>query len=335
MSMQKVLMGVATVIAVGVGSLWAARDKKSVPPSPEEQRWPRATRLGTQLDHPSGVAADTQYLYFVTGGFQQAENAVKRVALTGGAVETLASGDFMTGGHIICDERFVYWTTQGSSMSVRAVPKAGGKAVILATAPARPDYLAVDDTHVYFTTTSKTAEVGQVLRVAKQGGNLDTLLKGYAGLSGLVVDQSFVYFTTPEGLHKVAKTGGSPTMMLAGERKAIRLAGDAQFLYFFSEESTGKLGIAKLAKSGGAPTRLTPPAQWTMDLALSDNAVYFFQETNSTYAGQITVYALRRVPKAGGEVATVDAGEVTSGRLTIAGGDVLFSDINTLYRVPK
>ena len=119
MSMQKVLMGVATVIAVGVGSLWAARDKKSVPPSPEEQRWPRSTRLGTQLDHPSGVAADTQYLYFVTGGFQQAENAVKRVALTGGAVETLASGDFMTGGHIACDERFVYWTTQGSSMSVR------------------------------------------------------------------------------------------------------------------------------------------------------------------------------------------------------------------------
>ena len=67
--------------------------------------------------------------------------------------------------------------------------------------------------------------------------------------------------------------------------------------------------------------------------ALSESAVYFFQETRSTYAGQITVYALRRVSKAGGNVETIDVGEIPSGKLSVRGDHVVFTDINSVYSI--
>ena len=87
------------------------------------------------------------------------------------------------------------------------------------------------------------------------------------------------------------------------------------------------------AKAGGQPVRLATDVQSNMDFALSDSAVYFFQETRSTFAGQITVYALRRVAKTGGTAETVDVGEIPSGKLSVRGDRVVFTDINSVYLV--
>jgi hypothetical protein len=118
---------------------------------------------------------------------------------------------------------------------------------------------------------------------------------------------------------------------VAGARKAIHLAADRDHLYFYGRAVGWKVGLFKLAKAGGSPIRLASDVHSNMDFALSESAVYFFQETRSTYAGQITVYALRRVSKAGGNVETIDAGEIPSGKLSVRGDHVVFTDINSVF----
>ncbi len=337
--------------ACGVSTLCTCATAQSQSARPEplsELRWPRSVRLATGLDHPQGVVSDGQYAYVVTGGFERGDNAVKRIALAGGKVETLAAGGAVTTGVIASDGVWVYWggigggnatgTTSGTALpdratSLRAVPTVGGNPIVLASLRARPAAIALDETFAYVTTSSRQPESGRIVRAPKRGGTATTLLSGYVGLSGLVVDATSLYFTTPEGLYRANKDGASPTLIVAGARKAIHLAGDRDHLYFYGEQSAGKWGLFKLAKAGGSPIRLASDVHSNMDFALSESAVYFFQETRSTYAGQITVYALRRVSKAGGNVETIDVGEIPSGKLSVRGDHVVFTDINSVYSI--
>lgn len=347
------IVNALTAFVLVVATLLSATSAQAQQQTPRsgpisEARWPRSIRLATGLDHPQGVMSDGQYAYVVTGGFERGDNAVKRIALADGKVETLAAGGAVTTGVIASDGVWVYWggigagnattTTSGTALpdratSLRAVPTGGGNPIVLASLPARPAAIALDETHAYVMTSSRRPEAGQIVRVPKRGGTATIVLNGYAGLSGIAVDSTSLYFTTPEGLYRANKDGASPALIVGGPRKAIHLAADRDYLYFYSEQSAGQWGLFKLAKAGGPPVRLASNVHSNMDFALSDLAVYFFQETRSSYAGQFTAYALRRVAKTGGIVETVDTGEIPSGRLALIGERVLFTDINTVYVV--
>jgi hypothetical protein len=312
-----------------------------------EVRWPKSVRLATGLDHPRGITADEKFVYFTTGEFAGGDNAVKRVPLVGGKVDVLAVGSFLSAGTIAHDEHAVFWTTIDAQNSVpasalpaagatlRTVAKTGGNPTLLASLPGWPTEIALDDAHAYVITSSRNKLHGQIVRAPKRGGAAELMWAGFAGLSGLHVDATSVYFTTPEGLYRAPKNGGTPTLILAGERMAIRLAGDSQNLYFFSKTSGGQMGLFKLSKSGGQPVKLAASVQSNMSIALSSYAVYFFQESKASFAGGITAYALRRVAKTGGDPETVDLGDVPSGKLTVHGDQVFFTNIDSVFRAAK
>lgn len=341
------------IAACTAGVCASASAQSTRPDALTETRWPRAQRIATGLDHPQGIASDGKFAYVVTGGFQGGDNAVKRIAADGGKVDTIAAGGGVTTGVIASDGTWVYWggiaagssaTAPGSgagsalpqsAASLRAVPASGGNPVVLASLPSRPAAITLDDAYVYIMTSSRKPEFGTIVRAPKRGGTAMTVLSGYAGLSGMVVDNASIFFATPEGLYRASKDGALPTLILPGIRKAVHLAGDREYLYFFGEQSGGRWALFKLAKAGGQPVRLAANVQSNMDMALSDASVYFFEETRLTYAGQITAYALRRVAKSGGNVETVDLGEIPSGKLALVGERVLFTDINTVYLLPR
>jgi hypothetical protein len=328
MSIQKILLSVAGVL--GLGSLHCTRDKKEAP-APVPAAWLRASRLAEKQDHPLGLVVDGDYVYFATGGFEKADNAVKRVPVGGGAVETLASGDFVVSGHLTTDEGFVYWTNEWPGTVMR-VAKTGGKSTTLLDGQTRPMYVALDDKFVYFTTYAKEAPGGQVARVAKLGGAVETLATGHPYLSGLVVDEQAAYWTSPSGLWKQAKSGGAATRLSPEKQHLTKLCGDAGSLYFYfrSTDFDQDFAVGRIAKSGGEITKLTPPAEWNLQLGLSDTHVYFFQ--HGAGHGE---YALQRVGKSGGAPETVDVGTIPSGYLAIRGGNGYFTDIDTVYRLPK
>ena len=332
MAVRKFLMTVAAG-AVGLGALLFARDKgdKKEPPRPAPAAWLRVTRLAEKQDHALGLVVDGDFVYFVTGGFAKAENAVKRVPAAGGPVETLASGDFVVSGHVATDDGFVYWTSEWPGTVMR-VAKTGGAVTTLLGDQPRPTFLALDDKFVYFATYAKEAPGGTIARVSKQGGAAELLASAHPYISGLLLDEKHCYWVSPTGLWKQPKAGGEATRLSPDKQHLTRLASDGRELFFFvrSTDFDQDFAVGRMANTGGEITKLTPPAEWNLDLGLSDSHVYFFQHGSGR--GE---YALQRVAKSGGAPETVDVGTIPSGHLAIAGGNAYFTDLDTVYRVPK
>ena len=330
MAVRKIMMSLAAG-AVGLGALLFARDKKDSPPLPAPAAWLRATRLAEKQDHPMGLLVDGDFVYFVTGGFQNGENAVKRVRTAGGPVETLASGDFIVSGYVATDDAFVYWTSE-SPGNVMRVAKTGGAVTTLLAEQPRPTFLAIDDKFVYFATYAKEAPGGTIARVPKQGGAAEQLASAQPYISGLILDEHDFYWVSPTGLWKQPKAGGQATRLSPEKQHLTRLTGDGRELFFFvrSVDFDQDFAVGHLPKTGGEISKLTPPAEWNLYLGLSDSHVYFFQHGSGR--GE---YALQRVAKSGGTPETVDVGTVPSGHLAISGGNAYFTDLNTVYRLPK
>lgn len=344
MSGRRLWIGLA-VGAVGLGSLFWARskdagqssssnpgDKAAAKSSDGAQKtgWTRAHRLATSLDHPKGVLVDGDFAYVVTGGFAKADNAVLRISVTSGAVETLVKVPQILSGELVIDDKYIYFSSEADNRVFR-VSRIGGPAVSIAEV-IRPIHLAVDDTHVYFASLKTETADGAVLRISKLGGQPQVLVAGQTGVDQLAVDRDSVYFRSNSGLWRVGKNGGVADCLLpaAPGKNVDHLVADDTHLYFFWETSgNGKYRVARLPKRGGAPEAIGPVANPTGRLALSDSHVYFFR------AADLTDDALAKVAKTGGEPALVDGSGYSTGYLTVAGGDVYFTDVNSLYRVPK
>ncbi len=342
MSVRKLWIGIA-VGAVGLGSLLWARSKDTTQSSSanagsstqgqgsgDKTGWARAHRLASSLDHPKGVAVEGDYAYVVTGGFAKADNAVLRIGATSGVVETLVKVPQVVSGELALDDKYVYFSSESGNAVLR-VSKIGGPAVVVAEAT-RPIHLALDDTHVYFSTFLKQAPGGALMRVPKSGGAAEVLADGQAGVDQVVVDGEAAYFRSNSGIWRVPKAGGKAECLLAASpsHNVDRLTGDSTHLYFFQEiGSTGKYAIARMPKRGGTPETIAPQANPTARLGLSDSHVYYFR------AASLNDDALVKVAKAGGSPELVDGAGYSTGYLTVAGGDVYFTDVNSLFRVPK
>lgn len=343
MSVRKLWIGIA-VGAVGLGSLLWARSKDTTQSSSanagnttqgqgggsDKTGWARARRLASPLDHPKGVVVEGDYAYVVTGGSAKSDNAVLRIGATSGAVETLVKVPQVLSGELALDDKYVYFSSESGNAVLR-VSKIGGPAVVVAEA-ARPIHLALDDTHVYFSSFLKQSPGGALLRVAKSGGSTEVLTEGQAGVDQVVVDAEAAYFRSNSGVWRVSKAGGKAECLLAASpsNNVDRLTADSTHLYFFQEiGSTGKYAIARLPKRGGTPETVAPQANPTARLALSDSHVYYFR------AASLNDDALAKVLKAGGSPELVDGAGYSTGYLTVSGGDVYFTDVNSLFRVPK
>lgn len=330
MSMRKILLGVAAG-AVGLSALLFSKGKDAGDAGASKPKsWVRSTHLADNVDHPLGLVVDGDYLYFVSGGFVRAENAVRRVPTAGGPVETLVKIGSLIGGELAVDATHVYFTSDGDNAIMR-VSKTGGEATQLAKVAA-PKYLALDATHVYFVTLAREDSGGTVQRIAKAGGAPEVLTSGQPGLDSVVVDAQHVYFRSNKGVWKLAKTGGAPQNLVPAteKQKVLRLVADDSHLYFFLETSAaGKYAVARLPKNGGTPETLSPVVDSAGRLALSDTHVYFFRAAN------LNDNLLAKVPKAGGPAETVDGAGPNNGYLTVAFGNAYFPDVATIYRVPK
>jgi hypothetical protein len=330
MSMRKILLGVAAG-AISLGAVFLSRGKESPRTGVgKTEGWVRAARLAQGIDHPLGVAVQDDVVYFAAGGFARAKNAIFRVSALGGAVETLATLDLQPSGELTVDREHVYFTSEAGN-SVLRVAKAGGPTSLVTQAQA-PTQLTLDQTHVYFVSFARHEPGGSVHRVAKSGGPPEILASGHIGLDSVVVDERDVYFRSNSGLWRVPKIGGPAQSLWARTptQNALRLAADATHLYFLLENpGSGKYALARLSKGGGAPEIIGPVVNASARIALSDTHVYFFRQASLMHD------LLAKIAKSGGEPETVDGSGHSTGFLTVSGGDVYFTDINTVYRVAK
>jgi hypothetical protein len=207
--------------------------------------------------------------------------------------------------------------------------------------------LGIDETHVYL------GRVNLIQRIRNDGGDYQTLCAG-PETSGLVVQGDYVYLLGlfSGTVERVPKVGAGSCQVLANVVAPLALAAaDAEAVYFTNHHITGYLAkvdvdggtvipleegsahtglaldathvfwvgagdVRSARKDGGELTVLVPGARSGV-LAVDETHVYF---TSTDEAQQI--FAIRRVPKAGGASETLWSGPSAIGPMVIDAGRV-------------
>ncbi len=192
------------------------------------------------------VAIDDSSVYWVTSVAPSA-NAVRRVALGGGAASTITTSPSpaqLSG--IAVDDAYVYYSGgQGPVSQVARVAKTGGTGAFLSTT-ASDGPVAVDSTSVYFGSN------GAIMSVPKAGGPATTL-SAPAGptVSELTIDADTAYWVAPPqngnrtSILSVPKAGGTPAALIATEG-LNNFAIDATYIYWSTPT-----GLYRRTKTGG------------------------------------------------------------------------------------
>jgi hypothetical protein len=238
---------------------------------------------------------------------------VATVGEGGGAVTTRKAG----GRIAAADASDLIVVTGGGNAAdygLVRIPVAGGDPVTLVSGVSVIGAVALDESHVYWSTNGSVgdcfspscpAPVGAVMSVPRAGGAVVTLASGPFVPSSLSVDATDAYFDQEvDGattIARVPKGGGAP-VAIASVGFVTALRADASSLFWIEADihDLSPPQLVTVPKSGGKPTKLADvgvPASTA--LAVDATGVFWIESTT---------HAILRVPKAGGAAATVTTG---------------------------
>jgi hypothetical protein len=251
------------------------------------------------------LAADENFVYWSRSN----DGTIQRVPLEGGPSETVARIDgratqlaisgqtlYIRGGNsiwsfsqkelrrfvnavgdgdIVADIQDVAWTNASTGEVLIKAARGDTPARILASKPSQPYDVAMDATHVYWANGD-----GTVMRVPRQGGEVEVLARGQSWPEGTLVDETHVYWLERRtgGLFRVSKQGGEPEQIARTKPGCRATALDGTYIYWASPADRR---IMRVPRSGGEQETLVSGPSGFYDLIVVRNAAYF---TNS-YGG--------------------------------------------------
>jgi hypothetical protein len=172
-----------------------------------------------------------------------------------------------------------------------------------------PDSLAVDQTHVFFTT-----EDGTVQRVPKLGGVPDVLGSGLGVPWSIALQGGHAYWVDRKTkvLQRIAKNGtGAVKTLCAPQLNMDRIAVGPQGAYFvipFDPQGNPPGSIGQVPLAGGDVTWVATNLSYPHFLTLAGDRLYF--GTAVTDGKKFSDGAVNQVPIGGGQPATIATGEV-------------------------
>ena len=250
---------------------------------------------------PAAIAIDDTAVYWTSIGVGSDAGTVMTVPKTGGLAATLASGQSGPQG-LAVDRRNVYWTNNGTSVSVMSVPSGGGPSVSLAPPQDNPygTGITVDALSVYWATSNGTGS-SALMKVLLAGG-APTILATVDSPGGVAVDATSVYWTSLHAggsVMKIPVGGGAPTTLASGpDNYPNAVVVDAANVYW-TNSFTGK-SVAKVPVAGGAVTVLAAGQANPGGLAVDDTSVYWVNRDDGT---------VMKVPIAGGAPTALASGQ--------------------------
>jgi hypothetical protein len=149
-----------------------------------------------------GIAVDNRYVYWEDLG----QRTVNRMALGGGEVLVLADSATGLTGALAADGQSVYWAEMDASSDpetgrVHAVSRDGGTSRLLATQGTTPLSMAVDGTHLYWTSNQLYGPPGsfqgsgKMTRVRLDGSEPPEVIAAGINPFGIAVDDQRLYWT--------------------------------------------------------------------------------------------------------------------------------------------
>lgn len=172
-------------------------------------------------------------------------------------------------------------------------------AMVLADGQDLSHHIALDATHVYWTTDGLTSSVE---RTPKCGGAIETLYEGpdFVDIAqSLAVDDTTVYWVGglgngDWGVRSIPKGGGALTDLAGGFDQVGSIAIDGDHVYFASNCGGDEVCIQRVSKTGGTVTTMAAGLSSVVDLTLDATHVYWI--------GYPAYGQIMRTPKAGGPV---------------------------------
>lgn len=229
---------------------------------------------------------------------------------------------------VALDAEWIYWTSVGGDVAKRR--RYGGEVVTLASGQVGAHALTVHDGMVYWLTLDMQAEkpVGDVMSVAASGGALSLIAEEELMPIALAVDGWGVYWASfgdidaiyQDGRVRMALHGGGGAVTLVEEQSGvISVASDATHVYWATYYGRGP-SISRVAKQGGAAELVVQVAQTQVGgrpsaVAVDDRYVYWLDLGSE--AQEYGDGALRRMPKGGGDIQTIAAGQAQPSGLVL------------------
>jgi hypothetical protein len=191
-----------------------------------------------------------------------------------------------------------------SGGSVMKVPLGGGSPTALASGQKNPSWITVDTASVYWTNSGD----GAVMKVPLGGGTPATIASGSSG--SIAVDASNVYWSNGSGVMKTPLGGGNPTALASGA--ATSIAVDATSVYF-----TNASALMKVPLAGGSATTLAS-GQSVRSIAVDGTSVYW----TDFFSGSVM-----KVPLGGGALTTVASGQDQPVSVTVDATSLYWSNL--------
>ena len=197
-------------------------------------------------------------------------------------VTVLVEGEYGISG-IAVDDSSVYFIKKDGTL--KSVSIDGGRAEELATGIADPRQVVVDQTDVYWTTST-----GTIARTAKKGGaSAEPLVEGLPDLREIALDNASLYFTleSPGALRRISKSGTKDELLAEAEtveeaEKAGPLAHHAGILFWANQRAES--GVHKMTVSGTSVTSLADAQAKTVSIAADPSFVYWANFGDGTVA---------------------------------------------------
>lgn len=181
----------------------------------------------------------------------------------------------------------------------------------LVTGVAQPAGIAVDQTHVYFTTSA-----GTVQRVPRNGGAVSTLASGLGALGSVAVVSPHVYFANLEikAPQRMSKNGAGQVETLAPSQPSLgQVTASANGVFFTvptNGQGDGDGSVGQVDLAGGAVTWLATALMRPDAVAVTASKVYFSQAFFDAGQNKYTDGSVSRVAIGGGATESVATGEI-------------------------
>jgi hypothetical protein len=187
-----------------------------------------------------------------------------------GEVTTIASADLPSG--LAADDTWVYWSASNEGAVRRTTHDATGTIQDLATGLEEPGRLALHEGWLYVTTQGPPGGLGELLRIAADGGSPEVLASDLETVFDIAVDDSGIYLgVVDQGVFHVPLAGGPKTDVATVVEGIVHVGLDDDRVYWSVHAEGG--GLFSAPKGGGPATTLW--SDWVLGFALDGNVAAF------------------------------------------------------------
>jgi uncharacterized delta-60 repeat protein len=174
---------------------------------------------------------------------------------------------------------YIYWVNNVPNGTVNKVPRGGGPVTVLASGQHYPTSVAVDSTHVYWTTYG-----GEINAVPLGGGTVTTLASGQHSPVSVAVDGTHVYWIntgtwggSDGAVNEVPLGGGKVTTLASGQGTPVSLAVDGTQVYWvtYGIEGASDGTVNEAPVGGGTVTTLATGQNAPTAVAVHGTHVYW------------------------------------------------------------